>query len=150
MILDMVADLRRSVREIREDAPGAAQKTAEWSTDMAGSMKTLHGFVMREAASTGQLKEDCKHMTSPLEKLTDRDLKVLDDLRWACDRAPIGWDGWVRPMDCGGRDGSDHSYRLRKLANLDLVERRKVTYRSARYKITVSGRGLLNRLEDRP
>lgn len=89
-------------------------------------------------------------MRSPFEKLTGRDLEILDDLRRACDLAPISWDGWVRPMDCGGRDGSDHSYRLRKLANLDLAERRKVTYRSARYRITVSGRGLLNRSEDRP
>lgn len=32
-------------------------------------------------------------------------------------------DHWMRPMDCGGTDSSDHSRRLTKLARKGLVER---------------------------
>jgi hypothetical protein len=42
-------------------------------------------------------------------------------------------DAWVRPMDVGGRCGSNHHYRLTKLVNLGLVERRFRTSFSARW-----------------
>lgn len=66
--------------------------------------------------------------------LTPRDREILDSLIFAYDeRARFGWptlsdgriiDG-VSPLDCGGMDGSDHSYRLSKLVKLGLAEHRK-------------------------
>jgi hypothetical protein len=34
------------------------------------------------------------------------------------------YDGWARPMDVGGRDGSHHTTTLRSLVKKSLVERR--------------------------
>lgn len=67
--------------------------------------------------------------------LTDRDHEILGDLIAAYDQqARIGWqpkmsgegvwDG-VAPLDCGGSDGSDHSYRLSKLAKMGFADARK-------------------------
>lgn len=36
VLINMVVDFRISAAELRENAPGAAQKTAAWSIDMAG------------------------------------------------------------------------------------------------------------------
>lgn len=47
--------------------------------------------------------------------LTAREQAVLEDLP----------DDWVRPMDIGGRDGSDHSAILRRLALRGYAERRR-------------------------
>ena len=68
-------------------------------------------------------------------RLSERDREMLADLIWSYDQhARIGWqpkmsgDGvWdgVAPIDCGGTDGSDHSYRLSKLCKLGLAEARK-------------------------
>lgn len=51
---------------------------------------------------------------APLPKLAPREAEVLLDI-------PSG-DDWWRPMDCGGRDGSDHSRVLMKLAEKGYVE----------------------------
>lgn len=69
------------------------------------------------------------------EVLAERDRDMLGDLISAYDqRAKFGWpeklrgDGvWdgVAPLDCGGTNGSDHSYRLTKLCKLGLAEARK-------------------------
>ena len=81
-------------------------------------------------------------------KMTDRDIDVLGDLRAAVDNFKrIGHGEWVRPLDCGGRNGSDHSYRLTKLAKAGLAERRKYdplgARGSCRYTITEKGRSAL-------
>jgi hypothetical protein len=74
-------------------------------------------------------------------KLTKRDLEVLHDLA-------AGPDAWVRPMDLGGRDGSDHSYRLSKLSRLGLVDARpRSTWANQRgskeYRLNDAGRRAL-------
>lgn len=54
------------------------------------------------------------------------DLGTLNDLRLAVDASRrLGADIWLRPMDIGGRDGSSHSYRLKKLTDLGFVEARQ-------------------------
>jgi hypothetical protein len=50
------------------------------------------------------------------KRLTARELEVLGDL-------PPG--DFVRPMDIGGRDGSDHSRVLKSLARKGYVERQR-------------------------
>lgn len=101
-------------------------------------------------------------------RLSERDREVLGDLIHAYDTAAkygffekrlsadFTWDGesyWdgVAPMDCGGRDGSDHSYRLSKLVRLGLAEHRKGTIwgqastrhkGSKKYRPTEAGRAL--------
>lgn len=57
-----------------------------------------------------------RRLSSPLQlpKLTPREAEVLRDI-------PSG-DDWWRPMDCGGRDSSDHSRVLMKLAEKGYVE----------------------------
>jgi hypothetical protein len=77
-----------------------------------------------------------------------------------CDLADWTFEGgWARPMDLGGSSGSSHSYRLRNLAAVGLVESRQRgtlnnllagsagqaepapgTRGSRRYKITEAGR----------
>lgn len=56
----------------------------------------------------------------------DRDFEVLNELRAFHDQG----GEWARPLDCGGHDGSDHSYRLNKAVEACLVE---VRQRSAHY-----------------
>lgn len=82
-------------------------------------------------------------------KLTPRDIDILDDLRIAVDNwVRIGAGEWVRPLDCGGRNGSDHSYRLTKLSKMGFAKRKKYAYcgsrGSCRYTITDEGRKTLN------
>jgi hypothetical protein len=50
--------------------------------------------------------------------VTDRDLEVLVEMLRSS-----GDERWLRPMDIGGVDGSDESYRMAKLARLGLAER---------------------------
>lgn len=51
--------------------------------------------------------------------LTERDIEVLGDLEAAVrNYQNVGIGSYVRPLDCGGGNGSDHSYRLSKLARL--------------------------------
>lgn len=58
--------------------------------------------------------------------MTDRDIEVLDALRAATDNhLSVGLTGWVTPLDCGGFNGSDHSYRLSKLAQLGFAEQKR-------------------------
>jgi hypothetical protein len=84
-------------------------------------------------------------------KLTERDLEVLEYLHCACnDLKKSRGDGseWVTPMYCGGHDGSDHSYRLTKLAKYGYAEE-KPRSRSSRgsklYRITDLGRETLEK-----
>jgi len=62
---------------------------------------------------------------------------------------------WSRPMDVGGRNSSNHHYRLTKLVQLGLVERRYRTsfskpryrnriHKSFEYIITEAGKAWLN------
>lgn len=86
-----------------------------------------------------------------MRPLTDRDLETLDDLRMATDDA-IQYGGrngrpstgWVMPLDCGGMNGSHHSYTLSKLAGRGLCERKKYgaprEKGSCRYRINDAGR----------
>jgi len=79
--------------------------------------------------------------------LAERDFEVLIDLQNACDQflKLEAMGGWVRPLDCGGYNGSDHSYRLAKLARLGLAEQRQRSSwgtgarGSKRYRITPAG-----------
>jgi hypothetical protein len=89
--------------------------------------------------------------------LTKRDLATLVDLRFATDDAiKYGWgatrkSGWVRPLDCGGFNGSHHSYTLAKLARRGLAERYKFggprEKGSCRYRINTAGRAHLESLK---
>jgi len=82
-----------------------------------------------------------------MAKLTQRDFEILDDLCVACDNhLHIGLDDWVQPIDCGGTNGSDHSYRLSKLAKTPLAETKRRggwTRGSKSYRITEVGRAAL-------
>ncbi|MGX1098882.1 hypothetical protein [Amorphus sp. MBR-141] len=76
-------------------------------------------------------------------KLTDRDREVLDDLAHACrTHEEVSGSPWVKPMDCGGHNGSDHSYRLSKLVRAGLAERRPgggYSKTAWKYRITDAG-----------
>lgn len=80
--------------------------------------------------------------------LTERDIEVLEELLGACDNLiDCGTDGWVQPMDCGGMDGSDHSYRLSKLSRTPYAEARQRgghSRGSKSYRITSEGRAMLS------
>jgi hypothetical protein len=58
--------------------------------------------------------------------ITGRDFEVLGELeaavRW---RKQFSGLDWVQPMELGGSNGSDHSYRLTKLARAGLVEQKQ-------------------------
>ena len=80
-------------------------------------------------------------------KLTERDYEVLGELDAACRNylAVTGSD-WVQPLDCGGSNGSDHSYRLSKLATAGLAESKRRggwSRGSKSYRITPGGRAAL-------
>lgn len=80
-------------------------------------------------------------------ELTERDREVLVDLDVACRnyQHEIGQD-WVQPLDCGGSNGSDHSYRLSKLAKMGLAEQKRRggwSRGSKKYRITPAGRATL-------
>jgi len=78
-------------------------------------------------------------------RLLARDREVLNEL-CAChdSRYPMEW---ARPLDCGGSNGSDHSYRLSKMAKAGLVEARQRSAFGTRgakvYRITDAGRAAL-------
>lgn len=88
-----------------------------------------------------------------MAKLFERDREILADLQAACDNYKKVCDtDWVRPLDCGGGNGSDHSYRLTKLARLGYAEaKQNFTWgrRGSRsYRITEKGAALLKRIKD--
>jgi hypothetical protein len=59
-----------------------------------------------------------------LDVMTPRDLETLIELE-AANRSHVekGFrNGWARPMDCGGHDGSHHSKTLQKLARMGFVD----------------------------
>ena len=78
---------------------------------------------------------------------TERDIEVLEDLDAACrNYVQIGCEPWVQPIDCGGTNGSDHSYRLQKLSRMQLATKRRRggwSRGSWSYTITDAGRDLL-------
>lgn len=51
--------------------------------------------------------------------LTGRDYEILRDLTPTCSDEPVVWQ---TPLDIGASNGSDHSYRLTKLAKHGLAE----------------------------
>ena len=87
---------------------------------------------------------------STTRNLTGRDIETLDALRAATDNyfaLDNHKEGWVMPMDCGGTNGSHHSYTLSKLAKRGLCDRKKYGGRrekgSCRYRINDAGRAFL-------
>lgn len=56
--------------------------------------------------------------TPNASRLSDRQRDVLESL--------AGFEGWARPMDVGGRDGSHHSMTLAQLTKRGLAERKKL------------------------
>lgn len=86
-----------------------------------------------------------------MKPLTERDIDTLGELRAATDsfiKQGNYKDGWVMPMDCGGSNGSHHSYTLHKLAKRGLCDRKKYGNRrekgSCRYRINDAGRAFLS------
>lgn len=83
------------------------------------------------------------------ERLTERDWETLNDLRATCDsHLKQGYrDGWAAPLDCGGSNGSHHSYTLHKLAKCGVAERKKYARLrdkgSCTYRINDAGRAAL-------
>lgn len=82
--------------------------------------------------------------------LTERDMEILGDLRFGTDqsiRFEMFDGGYCRPLDCGGSNSSDHSYRLAKLTRAGLAERRRRSIFGSRgawlYRITEAGRKAL-------
>jgi hypothetical protein len=83
-------------------------------------------------------------------RMSERDMEILAALRAACDNHErIGhMDGWAKPLDCGGWNGSDHSYRLGKLVKSGYAEvNRKPMNPNARpgkrYRVTPAGQKAL-------
>jgi hypothetical protein len=91
--------------------------------------------------------------TFEAKPLTERDIDTLGALRAASDDAikhdprEMRSQGWVMPMDCGGFNGSHHSYTLSKLARHGYAERYKFGGKrekgSCRYRINDAGRKFL-------
>lgn len=85
-----------------------------------------------------------------MSTLNERDMGVLAELEAACrNHAKYGYlDGWARPLDCGGSNGSDHSYRLSKLAKVGAAEAKQRMPWAGRgskvYRITDAGLALLS------
>lgn len=96
--------------------------------------------IKRKADDVAQLKPISK------DKLVARDIEILDDLRAAVDNyVRIGAGVFVQPLDCGGSNNSDHSYRLAKLCRAGLARRERrgvgaMVRGSWRYTITDEGR----------
>lgn len=59
-------------------------------------------------------------------RLSDRDIETLRELEAANrNHMQIGFrDGWAKPLDCGGTNGSHHSATLAKLVRAKLAERK--------------------------
>lgn len=91
-----------------------------------------------------------------MKPLTERDIETLASLESASDDAikhdtrEMRREGWVMPMDCGGFNGSHHSYTLAKLAKRGLAERYKFGNKrekgSCRYRANEAGRMYLRGL----
>lgn len=101
--------------------------------------------------------------------LSECDAEMLNELIWVYDQKyqvheRVGEDAehleWlgVTPMECGGMNGSDHSYRLTKLVKLGLAEHRKglkwgeasTQFRgSKKYRPTAAGRAAALRAQAR-
>lgn len=85
-----------------------------------------------------------------MKPLTERDIDTLGELE-AATRNHLEViperEGWVMPMDCGGMNGSHHSYTLHKLAKRGLCDRKKYGGKrqkgSCRYRINDVGRAEL-------
>lgn len=82
-----------------------------------------------------------------MKTLTERDIDTLGCLEAATNNfidLDNLRDGWVMPMDCGGSNGSHHSYTLHKLAKRGLCDRKKYGNKrekgSCRYRINDAGR----------
>ncbi len=85
-----------------------------------------------------------------MKPLTARDIETLEGLASAhYNRLGIGADLWMMPMDCGGFNGSHHSYTLHKLAARGLCELKKYGNRrekgSCRYRFNAAGYDFLAR-----
>lgn len=83
-----------------------------------------------------------------VKPLTERDIKTLGELSVATNpRDAFAREGWVMPLDCGGSNGSHHSYTLAKLAKRGLCDRKKYGGKrdkgSCRYRINDAGRAYL-------
>jgi hypothetical protein len=76
--------------------------------------------------------------------LTERDIDVLGDLAAAVrNYQRFGMGDYVRPLDCGAGNGSDHSYRLNKLARYGLaIAKRRGGYTRGSKKYTITEAGL--------
>lgn len=79
--------------------------------------------------------------------ITEREREVLGELD-AANRSfiNIGYrDGWVRPMDCGGSNGSHHGATLQRLLKKGLVDRKgwRGIRRTNWYMINDAGRACL-------
>lgn len=87
-----------------------------------------------------------------MKPLTERDIDTLGELEVATRnhlQVIPEREGWVMPMDCGGMNGSHHSYTLHKLAKRGLCDRKKYGGKrvkgSCRYRINDVGRALLEK-----
>lgn len=85
-----------------------------------------------------------------MKHLTDRDYEVLEELDAAVrNHRNVGAGDYVRPLDCGGFNGSDHSYRLAKLERKGLANSRQRSAFGSRgskeYTITEEGLRLIKR-----
>jgi hypothetical protein len=90
-----------------------------------------------------------------MKPLTARDIDTLGELEAAtANYLKLDYkDGWVMPMDCGGSNGSHHSYTLHKLAKRGLCDRKKYGGKhdkgSCRYRINVNGTVFLKMFKGR-
>lgn len=64
-----------------------------------------------------------------MANLTDCDFEILAELIYCCDESRYGGNrgtGQAAPLDCGGSNGSDHSYRLTKMSRLGYAEHKQL------------------------
>jgi hypothetical protein len=74
-----------------------------------------------------------------IKPLTEKDREILHEL---VGQTEAGVE-WVRPMNLGARDGSDHSHRLLKMERYGFVEKKRYgSSRSYQYRATIAGRAL--------
>lgn len=88
-----------------------------------------------------------------MRKLTERDIRTLRELDEATrslmkhPTRKSHEEGWAMPLDCGGSNGSHHSYTLAKLAKRGLCDRKKFggphEKGSCRYRMNGAGRAFL-------
>ncbi len=85
--------------------------------------------------------------------MNERDLETLIALDSACRNLERFGRAWARPMDCGGSDSSNHSYRLAKLERFGLARSQqrsswKTMRGSKEYQVTDAGRLVIDGLTD--